>query len=259
MSKIPTFTKEEYDQFASAIEDGSYFAESRRFYSVIYMSIMPERCLYIVLTSLAVVTAFMALLSLAVLLPLKPAKPILFGMEDVTKNIPLILELRTSPYQPVNEALQDYFLRAYVKKREDYSFDTIQSSFRFLRLYSSDAMMNAYRKYIDPTSPRSPINRYEKNSRREVEVTKVVIKRADGEKEDDYLSDRSYIATVSFTAEVINPLNIELSYWQAQVVFDYVPLKMTQPKDQVNGKLKVDPMGFRVTDYTAVEVPEEKE
>jgi type IV secretory pathway component VirB8 len=259
MSKIPTFTKEEYDAFAAAIEDRSYFKESRKFYSVLYMSILPERYLYIVLTFIASITAFMALYALFMLLPVKPTQPILFPMQNVLKDIPLVKELRISPYQPVNEALQDYFLKEYVKKREDYSFETIQSTFRFLRRYSDDEVMGIYRRYIDPSSPRSPINRYEKKATRDTKIEQVVIRRADGIEEEDWDAERTYIATINFEANVINPLNIEVSHWQAQITFDYVPLKMTQPDDPEKGKLKVEPMAFKVTDYSVVEVAERKE
>jgi type IV secretory pathway component VirB8 len=260
MSKIPVFTKEQLDSVAHSIEDGSYFKESRKFYSIIYMSIMPERCLFIVMTALASLTAFLALIAVASLMPLRPATPLLFPMQNVTRDIPIIIPLRNSPYQPVNEALQTYFVREYVNKRERYDFETIQASFRFLKRYSEDSVMNGYRRYIDPGSPRSPINRYEKRATRDIDIIKTTIIRADGEQgEEDYSEPRTYIADVTFKARVINAAKIEFSYWQAQLAFDYTPLKTTQPDDLVKGKLKIAPMAFSVTDYTVFEVPAPKE
>ena len=256
MSKIPTFTKEQYDAFAQAIEDNSYFRESRKFYSVLYMSIMPERCLYVILTLLACTTALYALIGLILLLPIVPTEPLLFNMQNVTRDIPIITPLRKSPYEPVNQALQEFFLKEYVVRRENYSFEKIQAAFRFLRRYSDDNVMNVYRRYIDPNSPRSPINRYEKKATRDVVITAISIKRADGIEGDDYLQDRSYVADVLFEARVISSAKIEISHWKAQVVFDYTQLKMMQPEDQVKGKLKVTPMAFKVTDYNVVEVAE---
>lgn len=164
MSRIPTFTDEEYAQCARSIEDGSYFTEGRRWYAVVYMSVMSERCLYILLTAVSTITALLAIISLLTLLPVKPAIPILFPMKNVVRDVPTIFELRHSPTQPVNDALMRYFIEAYTKKRENYTFETIQSHFRFLKSYSTPEEMQQYSRYIDPASPRSPINRYEKKA-----------------------------------------------------------------------------------------------
>jgi type IV secretion system protein VirB8 len=260
MSKIPTFTKEQLEDVALSIENGQYFKDSRKFYSVLYMSIMPERCLFIVMTTLASITALLALISVMSLLPLRPAKPLLFPMQNVTRDLPIIIPLRNSVHQPVNDALQKYFVNAYVTKRERYDFDTIQASFRFLKRYSEESVMNAYRRYIDPSSPRSPINRYEKHATRDIDILDISITRADGSTEEDtYLNPTTYIADVVLRARVINAAKIEFSYWQAQLAFDYTPLKTIQPEDPVNGKLKITPMEFSVTDYTVFEVPAPKE
>jgi type IV secretion system protein VirB8 len=259
MSKIPTFTKEQLDNVALGIEDGTYFKESRKFYSVLYMSIMPERCLFIVMTTLAMLTGLLALIAVGSLLPLMPAKPLLFPMQNVTRDIPIIMSLRKDLHQPIDDALQRYFIKEYVVKRERYDFETIQASFRFLKRYSDSEVMTAYRRYIDPSSPRSPINRYEKRATRDVEILNISIARADGEAIDAYLEPTTYIADVTFKARVINIEKIEFSYWQTQLAFDYTPIKMQQPDDLVKGKLKVTPMEFSVTDYTVFEVPAPKE
>ncbi len=253
MSRIPTFTDEEYASFAEAIEDGSYFKEGRRWYSVVYMSVMAERCLYIVLTAISGATAIFALLSLLQLLPVKPTMPMLFPMKNVVRDMPIITELRYSPRQPVNDALQRYFLNAYVVKRENYEFDKVQSRFRFLKRYSSDEVMSAYRRFIDPASPRSPINKYEKKSERKIEITNIAIRREDGQ-EIDWEEDARFIAEVDFIGRVHHAFDTELSNWQAQVVFDYTQLKMIQPEDEKNGKMTVEPMEFTVVDYTVIEI-----
>lgn len=253
MSRIPTFTDEEYADFANSIEDGSYFKNARRWYSVLYMSVMSERCLYIILTVISTLSALFAIISLLQLLPVKPTMPLLFPMTNVTRDFPTIQELRHSPTQPVNDALQRYFVKAYVEKREDYTFEMIQSNFRFLKTYSTNAVMDAYSRYIDPASPRSPINKYEKKSERSIEVTNISIAREDG-RDIDWTEDGKFIANVDFIARVIHPFATEVSDWRAQVVFDYVMLKEIQPDNQQTGKLKVEPMKFTVTDYTAIEV-----
>ncbi len=258
MARIPTFTKQEYKDFAAAIEDGSYFVQARKWYDVVYMSLMPERCFYIMLTSLAGIVVLLSLLALARLLPISPTEPLLFPMKNVTRDVPVISRIRTSRHQPVNDALQRYFLEQYVQKRENYSFDTVQSAFRFIKYYSDEGVLKTYRRYIDPTSARSPINRYERTLTRDIDVLRVRINRIDGETED-WQKKTDYIATVLFDAYVIGTEQIEATRWKAMLEFEYDPLIMNQPEDLKNGELKVDPMTFSVTDYTVTEILSNRE
>lgn len=252
MSKIPTYTLEQYHEFARSIEDGSYFTNARKWYSAIYLSVMPQRSFYAVLMGIALVACITALTALGHLLPLAPATPILFPMKDVARDYPQIQRLRFDMEENVNVSLQKYFASSYVEKREGYSFERIQPSFRFLSRYSTPSVMANYRKYIDPNTPQSPISRYGRNSDRRIEVRGVSIRRIDG-KEEDWETEGRFVADVKFTAYVINANEVGASHWKSQLEFEYVPLKTTQPEDTENGKLKVAPMTFTVTDYTVIE------
>lgn len=252
MGKAPTFTDEEYSCFAESIESGAYFENAKKWYAAVYLSVLAERCLYIVLTAISLMAALFAIVGLLQLLPVKPTEPLLFPMKNLIRDAPTIFELRDSPYQPVNDALQRFFVSAYVERRENYSFEKIQSQFRYLKGYSSKEELQAYSRYINPSSPRSPINRYQKKIERKVDVGKVSIRREDGQPMN-WDEDARFIADVSFKASEIHPFTVQLSDWTAQVVFDYEQLTVTQPDYDESDKAEVRPMKFTVVDYSVID------
>jgi type IV secretion system protein VirB8 len=258
MKKPRIYTAEDYQQLANSIDDGSYFAESRKWYTLVYMYIMPERCVYIVFTALALTAASMVLLSLIMLNPIRPAVPLLFPMQNVLAEVPSIKKMRTSPYQAVNDAVQRFFLKEYVSRRENYSFDSIQTSFRFLRQHSTAEVMNGYRRFIDPSSVRSPINMYARKATRRIYLRSIIISRVDDGPINDYSEDREYYAEVYFVAVVDKEGTLEETEWKAQVTFDYQQLKVIQPEDLANEKPKITPMKFTVTDYSVIEAEEDE-
>jgi type IV secretory pathway component VirB8 len=179
-------------------------------------------------------------------------------MQNVLAEVPVIKKMRSSPYQPINDAVQRFFLREYVSRRENYSFDTIQTSFRFLRQHSTPEVMNGYRRFIDPSSVRSPINKYARKATRRIYLQNITIRRVDNGPINDYTEDREYYADVFFMASVDKNGKLENTTWRAQVTFDYQQLKVIQPKDLVNEKPKTRPMKFTVTDYSVIEAEEDE-
>ncbi len=258
MKKPRLHTAEEYAQIANAINDGSFFEEGRKWYSLIYMYFMPERCIYIIYCALAFISMCMIFLALIMLQPLAPTVPLLFPMKNVLADVPRIKKLRVSPHQEVNDALQRFFIREYVSRRENYSFDKIQTSFRFLRNHSSESVMNDYRALIDPNSPRSPINMYERKSTRRIYFQNVVIRRADNGNINDYSKDRDYYADVFYAAYVTTGDKIETTNWHSQINFNYKQLQVTQPEDLEHEKPKVTPMKFTATDYSVTDAEEDE-
>ncbi|TAE82951.1 MAG: hypothetical protein EAZ74_02225 [Alphaproteobacteria bacterium] len=252
MAKIPEFTQEQYQDFARSLDDGSYFQNARKWYTIVYMSILPERCYWIVMFAIASTAAFLSIISLILLLPLAPAQPILLPMRDVLRDLPMIMPLKESPYQHVNDALQRFFIREYLTRREHYSFETINANFRFVRNYSNAPVMSSYRREINPMSPKSPINRYERKIQRKITIDTINIHRIDG-KDETWEEDGRYLATVFFRANEVSLAENKKSRWKAEITFDYIQLKMIQPKDLEHGKAKVIPMKFTVTDYNIIE------
>ncbi len=270
MSKIPQFTVEEYHQIAESIENGSFFEESKKWYRTLYLSILTDRCFYIIVTIIATLAALFAIFGLLRLLPISPAEPMLFPMKNTLRDTPIMSRLRDDIYEPVNLALARYHVKAYVKKREDYDFERVQSRFRFLKGYSDKTTMETYSRYINPASPRSPINKYQKSTVRDIEITDTIIRKADGTAEDiidwSEIEKNAFVADVYFSARELYPNKVQYSNWRATIEFDYDPLHIDQrdptvaemllgmPKEIVEAEQNIEPMTFLVTNYTVEEL-----
>jgi type IV secretory pathway component VirB8 len=256
MKKPRIYTTEQYAEIATLIEDGSFFKEGRKWYSLIYMYIMPERAIYVVYSAIALLILLMALISTIMLNPLSRATPLLFPMKNVLGEVPRIKKIRVSPHQQVNDAMQRFFIREYVSRRESYDFKKIQTSFRFLRNHSNKNVMSDYRNLIDPNSPRSPINMYGRKSTRQIFIQKVQIGRSDNGSINDYDENREYYADTYFVASVVSGDSIKNNYWLSRLTFDYKQLQVKQPEETKSGKAEAVPMKFKVIDYSVMEVDE---
>jgi type IV secretory pathway component VirB8 len=267
MSKIPQFTVEHYHRIAETIESGEFFQESKKWYKVLYLSILTDRCFYIMIMLLAGLSALFGIIGFLQLLPISPTQPLLFPMKDSIRDTPLMSRLRDDIYEPVNLALARYHVDAYVRKREDYDFEKVQSRFRFLKGYSDKATMDAYSRYINPASPRSPINKYQKNASRNIDVTSITVRRADGQIINWETQDKgNLIADVYFSARELYPIKVQDSNWRATVEFYYDPLRIKQraptvpemilglPKEITQPEHKIEPMTFIVTSYSVEEL-----
>ena len=258
MKKPRLYSAQEYREIANSIDNGSFFQEGRKWYSLIYMYHMPERCVYLIYFALSFIAMCLMLIALIMLQPLSSNVTVLFPMKNVLAEVPRIKKLRSSPYQNVNDAVQRFFIKEYVARREEYSFDKIQTSFRFLRNHSSELLMNDYRAFIDPYSPKSPINMYERKSTRRIFIQNIIIRRADDGNIDDYSQEREYYATIFFKSYVVTGEKIETANWKTQISFDYKPLNIIQPDDLLRGKPAVKPMKFIAKDYNVTDAEEDE-
>ena len=81
-------------KISQMIENGDYFKNARRWYTTRYMSIIPERIFFIVLTSIAIASGLVALLALLLLMPLTPREPFLYLSDNALKSWAQIKPIR---------------------------------------------------------------------------------------------------------------------------------------------------------------------
>ncbi len=235
-------------ELSESIQDGSFFEESRKFYSEVYISIISERVLYIVLTSFGLLTGLVSLFALLALLPLAPAEPFLFRSTNAVHSLPLISPISKDTAELPDVALRRYLVNQYVSYREGYSRDKIALRARAIFHWSTKDNYEIYRRSIDTSNPRSPVVRYESSAEREIEVINTEIQsRTLGE-------ENAYIAKVDFVAYVIRMGKVEPTLWRADLEFKYIDALVDQDKlDPQTGKMIVEPMKFVVSSYNVRE------
>ena len=233
-------------EIAHLIRSGEYFKQAHAWYTTKYMTVLSERFFFIVLTLIAGFTMLFALLGLIGLMPVNQQVPFYYYSRDISRELPLMQPLRRSKTEPINNALRRFYVTKYVENRENYILNKLQSQFRMIQKHSDETAFSVYRRFIDPSNPRSPITLYQRNKIKEVQVNNVSIM-ADAK-------PGRYNATVDFTARVKSMGSETSSVWQAQLLFEYKDLMVDQTEQKSDKPLKVTPMTFSVLEYTAREL-----
>lgn len=231
---------------ADSIRDGSYYKEAHKWYTTKYMTILSERFFFIVLTLIAFATLIFAILAVTGLMPINRPVPFFYVSRDISRELPLMIPLRANQLEPINDSLRRYFVASYVVNRENYTLDKLQPQYRMIQKHSDEGAFSVYRRFIDPSNPRSPITMYQRKSIKNVSVIRAIIT-------PDATPGR-YNATVDFIAKVKSFGKEETSTWQAQLLFTYQDLTVDQTEEVTDKPLKVTPMKFTVLEYTSREL-----
>ena len=237
------------NEIAAAIEDGTYFRESRRWYSSVYMSLISERYFFIVLTSIAFLTSVIALIAVLRLLPLNPRMPFLYEARNAYEEVPTIVPIKTYRTQDMNDALRRFFLVEYVSRREGYSSRTVDDRLNFVRNYSDEETYERYDKYLDIANPRSPVQKLGNLYTLSAAVDSSTLVITPSSKPDTYLASVEYEVDL-YTQK----LEKQVSY-RADLTFSYKDLIVDQTDDMHKGDhFKITPMEFKVTDYKVKQI-----
>lgn len=233
-------------EIAPLIRSGEYFRTAHQWYTTKYMLVLSERFFFIVLTMIAGLTMIFAVFGLIGLMPINQQVPFYYYSRDISRELPLMISLRQNKMEPINSAVRRFYAAKYVENRENYILDKLQPQFRMIQKHSNEAAFSVYRRFIDPSNPRSPITLYQRNKIKEIHVNNVAIfpNKATGR----------YNATVDFTARVKSMGLETTSVWQAQLLFAYNDLTVDQTEEKTDKPLKITPMTFSVLEYTAREL-----
>lgn len=235
----------EKQDIAAAVEDGSYFLAARRWYSDIYVSVIPQRFFFVFLTVLAALTGLLALVAILRLMPLTPRVPFLYEAEDAYNQIPIIRPIKTYRTQDINDALRRFFLKEYVQQREGYSSASVTLRVNFVRNHSDKNTFARYGAYMDVRNPRSPVQELGIYSTKITRVDAANVTLQPVATRNDY-----WQASIPFTVTVNGQQTTRTTNYRADVTFFYKDLIVEQTKDnEDNEPFNITPMRFIVTDY----------
>ena len=125
--------------------------------------------------TVAIVAGALALLeaiALVVLLPLKTVVPYTLMVDKTTGYVQELKPIDAAKIAP-DTALTQSFLVQYVIAREEYDFNTLQTDYRKVQLWSAGAAKTDYVNGMQSANPASPQNRYQRNSVLDVRVKSV--------------------------------------------------------------------------------------
>ncbi|OCR84607.1 virB8 family protein, partial [Campylobacter fetus] len=93
----------------------------------------------------AIFVAVISILGIMLLTPLKTVEPYVIRVDNVTGMVDIITKLDVEQINQ-NEALDKYFVGTYVKAREGYYYELLNSDYILVQLMSSDQIAAGYRE-----------------------------------------------------------------------------------------------------------------
>lgn len=225
------------------VESGEYYRDARRWYGTIYHSPISERALLIIITSLAGVATMMALIGLFMLLPLTENKTMIVHVPESLERVARVERMTSDSSEDPNLVVMNWFITNFITVREQYDIDKQQMYFKRIFVLSTPRVYNDYVSVYKGSN--SPTVRYERHTKRHVNVTDIHIK--DTEVLEEATGSSAEVikvnAQVKFVATEESPTEDRNSLWLADITFRFSKIHV----DQVTGA--ITPMEFKVSSY----------
>lgn len=174
--------------------------------------------------------ALSAVISVAVLTPLKTVVPYVIRVDNSTGSVD-VMQSMTNSQTTYDEVMNKYFVQRYVRFREGYSNELAEEFYQNVGILSSSTEQQKYLKLFAPTNPLSPLNLYGPFVKVRITAKSISFIKSD-------------VALIRYTREIDkNGEHPELSHWAATIVFKYNPAPMTEKQRALN------PLGFQVLEY----------
>jgi type IV secretory pathway component VirB8 len=245
---------------ATKVEQGTYFAEAKKWYTLLYHMPIAERSFYIIIIAMGVLTAFICIRAFISIFPIAPSVPFVTMTYDVINDVPSMRRIRSSLDEDRNQAILRYYLTDYITRRESYAYDPsmLERNFYNIRSASTPDVFKAYRAWYDASNPASPFNLYGSQATRKIAIARMNVSNGH--------------ANVIFTETVTTVSGTTARQWVADIVFKYTPYSVEQDIEELSmfnffgialdvyqhpekyrqkGSFNITPMTFMVTAYSS--------
>lgn len=219
----------EEDSVATRIKRGRTYEENR-----IYRTELSEKRAWNCAKGLGLVSVLLAGALIAVM-PLKEKVPYVIKVDNNT-GLTDIVEIADAKSIPTGELMDKYWLANFIRAREGYDWQTVNSEFKKVRELSVPKVFEVYANQFKGNDnldkQMGPAYSYK------TEISSVQLEPS---------NDETGIARVRFIKKKLNNQRNEVereSYWTATISYQYFPnMKMTEFRRMDN------PFGFKVLTY----------
>ncbi|MEY3201043.1 MAG: hypothetical protein RIR70_593 [Pseudomonadota bacterium] len=174
--------------------------------------------------------AFVSVLALAALTPLKQVEPFVIRVDNSSGIVDVVAPLKDGK-QNYDEAINKYFTQWYVRYREGYSKELAEDYYTTVGLMSAPQEQQKYYEWFNPKNPQSPLNLYSNYAKVKIHI-----------KGTSFI--KPTVALVRYTKEVERGGDKpQLTHWAATINFAYSGAPMSE-KDRA-----INPLGFQVIEY----------
>lgn len=175
--------------------------------------------------------AVLLAIALVMLLPLKTVEPFTLLVDRQTGHVEALAPMDEQVIA-ADSALTRSFLVQYVIARESYDYDTLQSDYAKVALWSAGEARQRYMAMMRSTNPASPIAAYPQSTRVSVEVRSV----------SSLAQGRSLVRFTTTRSDRARSGG-DVQHWAAVIDYGYSDAPMSEEDRYLN------PLGFQVTRY----------
>ncbi|OCR95669.1 conjugal transfer protein TraJ [Campylobacter fetus subsp. testudinum] len=179
----------------------------------------------------AIFVAVISILGIMLLTPLKTVEPYVIRVDNVTGMVDIITKLDVEQINQ-NEALDKYFVGTYVKAREGYYYELLNSDYILVQLMSSDQIAAGYREIYSGDNARDQI--LKNNTEVKVHILSIVLGSSNGVKTATVRAN--LVTKTDNKGESVRTKVITLSY-------DYLTGLINEENRILN------PLGFKILNY----------
>ena len=174
--------------------------------------------------------AFVSVLAVAALTPLKSVEPYVIRVDNATGVVDVVNSVKDGETN-YEESINKYFTQWYVRYREGYSKDLAEEYYYNVGLMSVGSEQQRYLEFFNPKNQQSPLNVYGDYAK-----VKIRIKSTSFIKPD--------VALVRYIKEVERGSDKpQATHWAATVTFKYSKAPMNEKDRGIN------PLGYQVIEY----------
>ncbi|MFA5428454.1 MAG: type IV secretion system protein [Sulfurimonas sp.] len=192
-----------------------------------------EKKAWLVAIASTIVTVLLTI-AIFLLLPLKTTEPYVVKVDSTTGLVDIITIIDEKSI-PASEALDKYFVKQYVAKREGYFYDVLANDYLAVQLMSNDKVAAEYRKIYEGDNGRA--EQYKNQREIDVKVLSVVLGESAGTKTATIraiLTDKDlYTNTTSQQKTIVGTLS-----------YEYKPQTKLSEEERL-----INPLGFTVKTY----------
>ncbi|ALR05468.1 virB8 family protein (plasmid) [Xylella fastidiosa] len=174
--------------------------------------------------------AFVAVLAVAALTPLKTTEPYIIRVDNNTGAVDVVKAMKEGKTN-YDEAINKYFVQWYVRYRESYSRELADDYYSYVGIFSNNVEQQKYYAAFNAKNPQSPLNIYGIYAKVKIDIQST-----------SFIN--SNVALVRYTKKVERGLDQpQITHWIATITFKYLNTPMNEKDRGIN------PLGFQVSEY----------
>lgn len=221
---------------AQRVKSGEYYREARAWYADVHQAPLNQRIHMILAAMVALLALGLAVTALLSFLPLTRQVPVPVHVGDLTLQAAAVQGLSRRGEDP-DAALMRYMAQYYVEQREAYRVDELATSVSAVQALSNENVTQAYRTWMSPQNPQSPLVLYQRTSARSVRILSTRL----------FTREEPKRAQVEYEATVLGAAAKAAARYTADIAFSYSPVTVNEDTGDIA------PFQFQVTAYDTKE------